>query len=82
MLELLAAGAAGFWVGGWLMVKITRRSLDRGVLGQLYREQINESFRTGFLTAADCVTLCGHEELAGHLRRAAAAVAAANDNNN
>lgn len=80
MFELLIAAGAGSIFGSWATAWIVRRSMSGGALLRMFKDELDNAFRMGFLTAADCVTLRGHEELAGELRRTAAQVRASNDN--
>ena len=71
----------GFVFGNWLRGSLTRRWINGRHFQAEVEKQLHVAFRAGFLTAADILTMEGHEDLAGKLRHAASAVKAANDNN-
>lgn len=62
------------------MGSLASRGLRSDEVTAFIEMQLQIAFRAGFMTAADMVTMSGHEELAGKLRRTADEARADNDN--
>lgn len=81
MFQLIVAAAGGSVVGAWVMAEVIRRSLTNSRTMAVFNHELGVAFKTGFLTAAEILTMEGHEEIAGKLRHTAAAIKLTNNNN-